>query len=160
MIGEALIHQLDVLRFLLGPLRVVASRTAHTEADLPGETLATILLETSSGAPVVLGGSFVAPGLGGAASDPSRPVGASTTDRLEILGSRSSIVMTDDALELRGAETERVAVDYAAAYQACFDAAIAHFVERLRSGEAFETNPSDNLETLRLVEDAYAASRA
>jgi predicted dehydrogenase len=159
MIGEALIHQLDVLRYLLGPLRVVAARTARTEPDLPGETLATLLLETvPGGAPVVLGGSFVAHGFGGAAAGPGRPVGASTTDRLEVLGSRSSLVMTDDALELRGGETERVPVDYAAAYQVCFDAAIAHFVERVRTGEPFETAPSDNLETLRLVEDAYAAA--
>ena len=54
MIAETLIHQLDVLRFLLGPLSVVAARTFHTEPDMPGETLATILLEDSGGAPVVL----------------------------------------------------------------------------------------------------------
>ena len=56
----------------------------------------------------------------------------------------------------RGATAERVAVDYKAAYQACFDAGIAHFVEKLLSGEPFETGPEDNLQTLKLVEDAYA----
>jgi predicted dehydrogenase len=171
MIGEALIHQLDVLRYLLGPLRVVAARTARTEPDLPGETLATILLETEEGrAPVVLAGSYVAPGLGGGGNRPGSPplpakrpdsgettaLGASTTDRLEILGSVSSLQMTDAALELHGGHDDRVSVDYASTYQACFDAAAAHFVERLRSGEPFETSPDDNLETLRLVEDAYA----
>src|SRR5262245_55014599 len=45
LIGEALIHQLDVLRFLLGPLDVVAARELHTEPDLPGETVASLLLE-------------------------------------------------------------------------------------------------------------------
>jgi len=161
MIGEALIHQLDVLRYLLGPLKVVAARTARTEPDLPGETLATILLETvPGGAPVVLGGSFVAPGFGGPRTNPARPVGASTTDRLEILGSVSSLVMGGDALELRGGETDHEAVDGADAYQACFDAAIAHFVACLRSGEPFETDPADNLETLRLVEHAYALAQS
>lgn len=52
--------------------------------------------------------------------------------------------------------TERVPVDYKAAYQICFDAGIAHFVEQLLTGQPFETAPDDNLQTLKLVEDAYA----
>lgn len=169
MIGEALIHQLDVLRFLLGPLRVVAARTLHTEADIPGETLATLLLETVPGhAPVALAGSYVSPGFGGNATavtsgaEPggdatsATPVGAQTSDRLELAGSISSVVMTDATLDLRGGSFETLPVDYPASYQLCFDAAIAHFVACLRSGAPFETRPEDNLETLRLVEDAYA----
>ena len=158
IVGEALIHQLDVLRYLLGPLRVVAARTQHTERDIAGETLATLLLETDAErAPVVLAGSYVAPGFGAPATA-GAAIGAHTTDRLEILGSRSSIVMSDDALELRGERTERVPVDYAASYQACFDAAIAHFVACLRNGAPFETDAADNLATLQLVEDAYRAA--
>jgi predicted dehydrogenase len=49
----------------------------------------------------------------------------------------------------------RAPVDFKAAYQACFDRAIAHFTDCLRTGAPFETAPEDNLETLRLVEDAY-----
>ncbi|HEY2795338.1 MAG TPA: Gfo/Idh/MocA family oxidoreductase [Micromonosporaceae bacterium] len=154
MIGEALIHHLDVLRFLLGPLRVVAARTLHTEPDLPGETVATILLETvPDGAPVVLAGSYVAPGFGG--TNTSASLGAQTSDRLELSGELSSITMTDDRLALRGAYAEDAPVDYAATYQRCFDEAIAHFVRQLRSGEPFETSPEDNLQTLALVEDSY-----
>lgn len=144
MIAEVLIHQLDVLRFLLGPLKVAAARTLHTEPDMPGETLATLMLETATGAPVVLAGSFVAPGFG-----------AAVADRLELIGSKASVLMDDQALELRGPEALRVPVDFKAAYQACFDRAIAHFVECLRTGAPFETAPEDNLQTLRLVEDAY-----
>ncbi len=145
LIAETLIHQLDVLRFLLGPLSVVAARTLHTEPDMPGETLATILLEDSGGAPVVLAGSFVAPGFGTAVSD-----------RLEIIGTHASVVLDENGLDLRGENSEHVAVDYETAYQACFDAAIGHFVDCLLSGAAFETSAEDNLETLKLVEDAYA----
>ena len=145
LIAETLIHQLDVLRFLLGPLSVVAARTLHTEPDMPGETLATILLEDSGGAPVVLAGSFVAPGFGTAVSD-----------RLEIIGTHASVVLDENGLDLRGENSGHVAVDYRTAYQACFDAAIAHFVDCLLSGAAFETSAEDNLQTLRLVEDAYA----
>ena len=43
-------------------------------------------------------------------------------------------------------------------YQGSFDAVIAHFVDCLDTGAPFETGPSDNLETLRLVEDAYDAA--
>ncbi|MGE4220419.1 MAG: Gfo/Idh/MocA family protein, partial [Alphaproteobacteria bacterium] len=75
LIAETFIHQLDVLRWLVGPLRVVAARGARTEPDMPGETLATVLMETSEGAPVVLAGSFVAPGFGTVVSD-----------RLELIG--------------------------------------------------------------------------
>src|SRR5450830_1801668 len=34
--------------------------------------------------------------------------------------------------------------------------AIEHFLNCLASGAPFETSPADNLETLKLVEDAYA----
>ena len=145
MIAETLIHQLDVLRFLLGPLSMVAARTLHTEPDMPGETLATLMMETPAGAPVVVAGSFVAPGFGTAVSD-----------RIEIIGTHASVIFDESGIELRGATVERIAVDMKAAYQACFDAGIAHFVEKLLSGEPFETSPEDNLQTLKLVEDAYA----
>ena len=62
MLAEVLIHHLDVARFLCGPLRVVAARAARTLPEVVGETLATVFLETASGAPVVVGGSMAAPG--------------------------------------------------------------------------------------------------
>jgi len=45
-------------------------------------------------------------------------------------------------------------------YQASFDGAIGHFVDCLTSDAPFETDVRDNLETLRLVEEAYAAAGA
>jgi predicted dehydrogenase len=39
-----------------------------------------------------------------------------------------------------------------------FDGTIAHFVDCLASGARFETDATDNLETLRLVEHAYWAA--
>src|SRR5215470_10020728 len=62
MVAEVLIHQLDTLRWLLGPLRVLAARTAATVPDVSGETVAAILLETAEGAPVQVGGTMAAPG--------------------------------------------------------------------------------------------------
>ena len=149
LINETFIHQLDVLRWLIGPLHVLQARTLHTEPDMPGETLATLMLETGAGVPVVLSGSFVAPGFGAAVSD-----------RLELIGSRASIILDGDRLEIRGGSSEQLSFDMKAAYQACFDEAIAHFADCLLSGRPFESDARDNLETLRLVEDAYALADA
>lgn len=147
LIAETFIHQLDVLRWLVGPLRVVAARALRTEPDMPGETLAAIMLETMAGAPVILAGSFVAPGFGTVVSD-----------RLELIGSRSSVVLDVDRLSMRGGAESEERFDMKAAYQACFDAAAAHFADCLWQGLPFESDPRDNLETLRLVEDAYRLS--
>jgi predicted dehydrogenase len=149
LIGETLIHQLDVLRWLIGPLRVLSARILHTEPDIPGETLATIMMETEREVPVMLSGSFVAPGFGAAVSD-----------RLELIGSRTSIILDGGRLEIRGEIAEKQSFDMRQAYQACFDAAIAHFADCLMDGQAFESDAHDNLATLKLVEDAYAAAAA
>lgn len=149
LVQESLIHQIDVLRYLLGPLAVVAARTLYTEPDMPGETLATLFFETPRGAPVIVAGSFVAPGFG-----------ALVSDRLEIIGSRASIVLDGERLAIMNGAREEHAFDMAADYQACFDAAMDHFSQCLWDGLAFESDVRDNLETLRLVEEIYQAARA
>jgi D-apiose dehydrogenase len=67
--------------------------------------------------------------------------------------------MENDRLVLAGADQRELLYDHPTVYQQSFDAAVAHFVARLRSGEPFETDARDNLETLRLVEQAYESSR-
>jgi len=147
MIAETLIHHLDVVRWLTGPLRVVSARTLHTLAEVKGETLATILMETASGAPVVVTGTMAAAGF------PPR-----TGDRLELIGRNASAVLSGTELRLLGPRPRHETYDHDQGYQASFDGVIAHFVECLRSGTPFETGPEDNIETLRLVEHAYWAA--
>ena len=147
MIAEVLIHHLDVMRCLCGELKVVAARAARTVADVRGETVAAILLETVSGAPVEVVGTMAAPGY------PARP-----PDRLEIVGSRASAIFEDSELRLLGATPRSQSYDKERGYQASFDNVIAHFVDCLESGAPFETDGVENLATLRLVEDAYAAA--
>jgi predicted dehydrogenase len=147
MIAEVLIHHLDVMRYLCGELKVVGARTARTLADVRGETLASIFLETASGAPVEVSGTMSAPGY------PARP-----PDRLEIIGSTASVAFDDWELRLLGPAARSERYDRDAGYQRSFDGVIAHFVDCLDSGAPFETGPNDNLETLRLVEDAYKAA--
>jgi predicted dehydrogenase len=150
LIGGLLIHHLDVMRWLLGPLRVLAARAGSAADAVIAETMATIMLETEAGAPVIVAGNMAAPG-----------VVAQLEDRLELIGSIGRIVLRGSRLELSGAQSDGMEYDLAAAYQAAFDGAIQHFVDALMSGAPFETDASDNLETLRLVEASYtAATRA
>jgi predicted dehydrogenase len=147
MIAEVLIHHLDVMRYLCGELRVVGARAARTVPEVRGETLASIFLETASGAPVEVTGTMAAPGY-----PPRSP------DRLEVVGSKASAMFADSELRLLAAAPRSQSYDKDAGYQASFDGVIAHFVDCLETGAPFETNPADNLETLRLVEDAYTAA--
>src|SRR5262249_32132393 len=147
MIAEVLIHHLDVVRFLCGPLRVVDARAARTLPEVRGETVASMFLETARGAPVVVTGTMAAPGY-----SPRPP------DRLEIVGSRASAVFAESELRLLGPRPRGQRFDNDQGYQASFDGVIAHFVECLETGAPFETDPADNLETLRLVEHAYWAA--
>ena len=147
LIAESLIHHLDTMRFLCGPLRVVGARASRTLAEVVGETQAAIFLETAAGAPVTVVGTMAAPGY------PPRP-----PDRLELIGSKASAVLADNELRLLGSSPRAERYDPDAGYQASFDGVIAHFVDCLETGAPFETGPADNLETLRLVEHAYWAA--
>ncbi|MCB1385557.1 MAG: Gfo/Idh/MocA family oxidoreductase [Nitratireductor sp.] len=145
MIAEILIHHLDVLRYLAGEMKVVAARTRSGMPVVPGEVAACIMMETASGAPATVTGSIAAAGF------PPRG-----SDKLEITGSRASIRFDGEKLHLLSPRTPRlVEYDPADGYQASFDNVMAHFVDRLDRGLGFETSVADNLETLRLVEDAY-----
>lgn len=147
-IAEVLIHRVDVARWLCGPLRLVAAVTANTCDQLIGETEATMLFETrDTGMPVVVDGNLACAGY--------TPL---SQDRVELIGRRSRVMLDNDHLRLIGPVQEAIQYDYATFYQQSFDATIAHFVECLRTGKPFLTDPADNLETLRLVEAAYVAA--
>lgn len=148
IIAEVLIHHIDVVRYLCGPMRVIGARTRHSLPEVNGETFASIFLETSTGSPVEVAGTMAAPGYQ-----------ARACDRLEMIGDRASIVFDDWTLTCSdGASNRRQTFDADAGYQESFDATIAHFVSCLESGRSFETDAQDNIETLRLVEHAYWAA--
>jgi predicted dehydrogenase len=147
MIAEVLIHHLDVMRYLCGELRIVSTRARRTLADVTGETFASILLETATGAPIEVVGTMAAAGY-----PPRAP------DRVEIVGALASAIFENNVLRLAGPAPREIAYDTDQGYQASFDGVIAHFVACLESGSPFETDPADNLETLRLVEHAYWAA--
>ena len=143
VVSEMLIHHLDLLRYVVGPLRVVWSRLGRSCADIKGADRATIVLEGEGGLPVVVEGDFAVPGHA-----------PRSVDRFEIFGTRGAARFVDMKLTLGGVETREIAYDPSAAYQKGFDDCFAHFAEALRTGSPFETPPEENLGTLRLVEDA------
>ena len=147
LVAEVLIHHLDTLRMLLGPLRVTAARLSRSSEQLVGEDGAVIQLQAANGAGVTVFASFAAHG---------HP--AVQIDRLEILGDKGAIKLDGPQLFCSGAAPAEKTYDLAVEYQGSYNRTIAHFVQSLRDNSPFETAPQDNLETLRLVEDCYRLS--
>ena len=143
LLMEVMIHHVDTLRFLLGELVLETAELRHRCTAIRGEDYAALQLRTMAGAPISLVGDFMVPG---------QP--AEQFDELRIQGTRGSITLQLDQLLLSGAGPIRL--DLPGNYRASYRGAIEHFVECLRTGREFETNPIDNLETLRIVEAAYA----
>ena len=147
LIFEVLIHHLDVMRTLLGPLDVVSAQVATVNKALAGEDVAVILMRGRNGMTVVLDGNISAPGYG--------PMPA---DRLEIVGTKSTLVYDRDRLFLAGSDEPPMIFDLAKNYQACFTSAVREFVRGLRDGKPFAIDRLDNFETLKLMESCYVAA--
>lgn len=147
IVFETMIHHLDVLRSLFGPLKVIAARLNRLNKDLPGEDTATILLEGADGFIVSADGCICAPGYPDLHGD-----------RLEIIGTTATLIMDYNRVFILGREDEGEEVDLIGRYQECFTHAINEFVRGIREDEPFETDRLDNLETLRLMESCYVAA--
>src|SRR4051812_24048173 len=147
LVAEVLIHHLDTLRMLLGPLRVTEAELSRSSDQLVGEDGAVIQLKPHNGAAVTVFASFAAHG---------HP--AAQIDRLEILGDKGAIRLDGPRLSCAGASPAEQVYDLAVEYQGAYNRTIAHFVTSLRDGTPFETAPEDNLRKLQLVEDCYRLS--
>lgn len=144
LVAEVLIHHLDTLRMLLGPLQVKAASLSSTCPELRGEDGAAIHMERPDGTGVSLFANLCVHG------EP-----ATLTDRLDLIGEHGTIRLDGRRLSCLGSRPEFIEYDMEANYQRSYDEAIRHFVERLESGEGFETDARDNLKTLFLVEECY-----
>ena len=144
LISDVLVHHFDVARWLMGPLKVFAARTGRTCPAVRGEDHAVILLRGEDRT-VVIDGNLAAAGT------PSK-----THDQFELLGTRGAAYFAGEEVRLAGTREEALHIDADAAYRASYSGAIGHFVASLASGARFETDPDDNLQTLALVEEAYA----
>lgn len=147
LVFETMIHHLDVLRCIAGPLSVVSARLNRLADGLPGEDTASILMEGESGLIATADGCICAPGY--------PPLHG---DRLEVVGTSGTIIMDYNKVSIVGSNEPPVEVDLLGRYQECFDTAIDAFVTGVRDGTPFETDARDNLETLRLMESVYRAA--
>jgi predicted dehydrogenase len=147
LLMEVMIHQVDTLRFLLGPLELKTAELGHSSPGVRGEDRASLLMSSASGSAVILIGDFMARGY-----PPTQ------FDRLEIFGERGTIRFFDTTLQLINDNPVTLNVDLEADYAASYRDTIGHFLDCLESGAPFETSPADNLETIKLIEDAYARS--
>ena len=148
LLMEVLIHHVDTLRFLCGPLSLRSAQLGKSCDAIRGEDRACLLLATPGGAAVSLVGDFMAHG---------HPAGA--FDRLEILGTGGAITLERGRLRVLGADPDEVAVDLQSDYDDSYLGVMTHFLDRLADGAPFETGPNDNLDTLRIVEAAYQIGR-
>jgi predicted dehydrogenase len=79
-------------------------------------------------------------------------------DRLELIGTKGTIIMDLNRVYLVGQDEQAETVDLIGRYQECFDHAVRMFVAGVATGAPFETDRLDNLETMRLMESVYHAA--
>jgi predicted dehydrogenase len=144
IIMELLVHHLDTVRYLVGPVSVTAASTARTSPEVIGEDAALISLNASGGAFGTVAGNFSAAGF------PPLP-----SDRLVLIGDKASIIFEGNVLKISGESQEILNLNLDQAYQQSYDNALAHFAQALEQNTPFETDRLDNLQTLQLVEEAY-----
>lgn len=149
LVFETLIHHLDVLRCLFGPLSVRGAVLARAAGATLGEDTAAVLLAAACGAPVLCCGTKAASG--------APAVGE---DALEITGTEGVIRFDGGTLSLAAPRPERLAWSPDEVYQSGYDACLAHFAAALAAGAPFETAAAENLATLALVEEVYSAAGA
>jgi predicted dehydrogenase len=144
LVAESLIHDIDVTRSLMGELDVIASRIGRGSDAVIGEDIATILMENKQGVSAVVEGVLCAAGHHIRAGN-----------RIEIAGTRCSVLLDNAVVKLFGAEEEEHVFDEVEMRQKCFDLSIQHFIDRVCDGKPFWTSAQDQLATLKLVEDTY-----
>ena len=148
MIAEVLIHHLDVMRFLCGELRVVAARAARTVPDV----------RRRNGGSHLPGNGIRRAGRSDRHDGGGRVSGASAGSAWKLSAARRAPRSRTPCCACTARHRAASPTIPQLGYQASFDGVIAHFVDCLETGAPFETDPADNLETLRLVEDAYWAA--
>ena len=149
LVMEILIHHIDTLRFLLGELRLVHSQLGRRSAAMRGEDRAALTFTSQERTTVTLLANL------GVVGEPPALV-----DRLVVIGEAGTIRLEGDTLTCSGAQRESLRYDLPQSYLASYAGTIGHFLDRLADGLPFETSPADNLRTLRLVEDIYAAAES
>jgi len=143
MIGEVLVHHLDVACSMLGPMQVVAASTHHGSEGVLGETTAAITLR----------GPATSARVSGNFTDPD--ASPFPTDAMRLVGSVGTIVLAGNVLQLDGHQKAQARFDLIVGYQDSYDAAITHFANALVHSQPFATSPGVHLQVLTMAEEAY-----
>ncbi|MEO5771987.1 MAG: Gfo/Idh/MocA family oxidoreductase [Burkholderiaceae bacterium] len=145
LVGEVLLHHLDVVRWFLGDLSVLAARSARISPCVQGEDVASIML-AGGRRWASIDGNMVSPGA------PSK-----AQDMFELMGSGGVAAYDGEVLRLRStsAGDEDDVIDPQQAYADSYAGAIGHFAQALVADTPFESDPGDHLKVLAQVEAIY-----
>ncbi len=149
-------HLVDTARFLLGEIVTVTATAKRFGNGHPGEDLATLSLEFTSGALGLLDMTWCAP------SEADRSEWALNETVVE--GTEGTLrLLPDGSLERRSltGERERISVDLPPddqVYVGGYVATQRHFIEGLRTGAPHETSAVDTLKTMDVVWTGYQSA--
>ncbi len=146
IVWEMLIHHLDTLGFLFGPLEIEAASLQRLSPHVRGEDTALVTLRAGS----ARGTLFASQAVAGA--PPRRG------DDLLVIGDGGALRLDEAGIRINGADgrTRHLEIDFEADYQASYDAAIAQFAAALTGDGPFETPPEAHLAILAAAEAIYA----
>lgn len=155
------IHILDIARFLLGDVRSLTARTLRVNPAIAGEDVATMLLDHESGITSVVDCSYAT----------KLAVEPFPQTLVEIDGSEGTLRLVQGyrlTVTGRGGTVERDVspplLPWASRpwhnIQESVAAIQQHWVDCLRAGRETATSGADNLQTLALVEAAYASAES
>lgn len=145
LIYEAMVHQIDTARFLFGDIESVFAKVRKINPVIAGEDQATAILTHKSGLQGLSDGSrHAAPVPVGPAMGPTRIDG----NRATIIIPATGDIFIDERKVVPAAPEVGYKGDSVKATQE-------HFIERLRSGEPFESDARAYLRTFAVIEAAY-----
>ena len=145
LVRETLIHHLDVLRWLFGPLLPLNATLSRASQVVAGEDTASVQLRAPGEVPVSLFGTMVAADV---------PPGQQR-DSLEIIGTEGTIRLDHERVDLWNGGHETAAWPFDELYAASYEGALREFAGAVIDGRPFESDAADNLMTLRLVDAIY-----
>ena len=155
---ETGVHFIDTFRYLLGEVTSVQAKHWRRNVHIQGEDAALVILTFESGATAVLDANrYNEP------EDDVDPRYTFGTFRLD--ASKGHLILSaDGALRMKLLGQATHVIDYAPPRQgfagdSCF-ALQSHFVEAVQSGTLFESNGTDYLKTLRVLEACYQSAKS
>lgn len=140
LVMEVLIHHLDTLAFLFGPLTIRSAELQRRCQQVVGEDYAHIVLRAGDVEGTLTGNFCVA-------SAPPLP-----KDWLSVAANPSALA---DGWSLRVGNQPTQQWDQVAGYQGSYDATIQHFSDAVRHATPFATPAPMGVELLQRVEDIY-----